>query len=267
MDISIESIRNAGGFNTEIITDAQIEQAIEITKNNVNRYMNTKLEPEEVISVLEGNNDYILSVDDGPILRIDELWIGTTKIDVKKVIFNNSRIELKKDAELRYFINCDEKIRVRYYYGYLVNSFKVFSLEDIEAGEGVSFEVESINGLSVGDWLSVVDISGRKQAVKIIDITDNIITIDKSLYSYSGSYLIYKLDAPDYIRRYIELESAIYLAINVIGATYTFNTGYTLGDLSAQKGVPYPHWAKSVDVCMKERDRLNSKIKTYFRIV
>ena len=59
----------------------------------------------------------------------------------------------------------------------------------------------------------------------------------------------------------MECEAAIYVAINAIGATYTFNASYQIGELSVTKGVPYTHWRESVSQMLKERENLRRLIK------
>ena len=59
----------------------------------------------------------------------------------------------------------------------------------------------------------------------------------------------------------MELEAGLYVAINAIGSTYTFNAGYQIGDFSVTKGVPYTHWRESVSQMLKERENLRRLIK------
>ena len=73
--------------------------------------------------------------------------------------------------------------------------------------------------------------------------------------------MFYKIQIPYVIKRFMELEAAIYVGINAIGATYTFNASYSIGDLSVVKGVPYTHWRESVQRCIQEREALRKNIR------
>ena len=49
-------------------------------------------------------------------------------------------------------------------------------------------------------------------------------------------------------------------ATYMMGSTYTFATGYTLPEMSIQKGVPYPHFTSVAAELKRKRDFLLSKI-------
>ena len=267
--ITIEEIRTAGGFPSDLVTDSQVEQAIKITTSNIERLMNTKFEPTERIEKQFGNYQKYLFLEKNPVLKVIQLKIGDTNIspETLEISRESGRIQLTHTSESFYFFRVPERTNIRYMFGYLIEDTQIINTTPILKGIDVSFEVEDTFTLSVGDWLNLSDINGKKTISKIKAINGNEITIDESQFNFEENILIYSLKTPDFIKRLIELESVIYLAINVIGATYTFNTGYSLGDLSAQKGVPYTHWAKTTDVCIKERDNLMKKIKPRFRIV
>ena len=57
------------------------------------------------------------------------------------------------------------------------------------------------------------------------------------------------------------IEAGICAGINALGATYTFNASYQLGELQVTKGVPYTHWRESLNSLFKEREMRKVRIK------
>lgn len=80
-----------------------------------------------------------------------------------------------------------------------------------------------------------------------------------NLKYYPGVYPI-----PVQVRDLCAVLAGIMAAVNMIGGTYTFATGYTVPDMSIQKGVPYPHFDRALSAMTQKRDWLiktiNNKI-------
>ena len=77
---------------------------------------------------------------------------------------------------------------------------------------------------------------------------------------YFGAYLGTATDYTEQVRDLCACLAGIMAAVNMIGGTYTFATGYTVPDMSIQKGVPYPHFDRALSSMEKKRDWLMAQI-------
>jgi hypothetical protein len=137
----------------------------------------------------------------------------------------------------------------------------------VTAGSLVDIELDVVSDFAVDDWIEIISKEGEFVCCKITEIVSNVITVDYLPIDISIYALAYRLKVPEYIKRLIELEAVIYLALNAIGATYVFNASYSLGDLNVVKGVPYTHWRESLEKAIKERNTLKSYIKPRLKII
>lgn len=71
-------------------------------------------------------------------------------------------------------------------------------------------------------------------------------------------YGIYPI--PLIVKQLTEVIAGLMIADYMIGNTYTFATSYTMPEMSVVKGVPYPHFAKAVEVLKAKRDFLLKQI-------
>ena len=77
---------------------------------------------------------------------------------------------------------------------------------------------------------------------------------------YYGAYLSPAVDYTEQVRDLCACLAGIMAAVNMIGGTYTFATGYTVPDMSIQKGVPYPHFDRALSAMTQKRDWLMAQI-------
>ena len=77
---------------------------------------------------------------------------------------------------------------------------------------------------------------------------------------YYGGYLSPAVDYTEQVRDLCAVLAGIMAAINMIGGTYTFATGYSVPDMSIQKGVPYPHFNTALSAMTNKRDWLMAQI-------
>ena len=81
---------------------------------------------------------------------------------------------------------------------------------------------------------------------------------------YYGGYLGAATDYTEQVRGLCAVLAGIMAAVNMIGGTYTFATGYNIPDMSIQKGVPYPHFDRALSAMTQKRDwlilQINNKL-------
>lgn len=267
--ISEAEIRTAGGLPEDLISDDDIKHAIATVKSDIEKYLNTSLEPIKQIEFLDGTGYDFFYTKDNPVLRVDYLLSNDTEVSPENLDIDreSGKVVLKKEAEINRFNHVEKNIRVMYWTG-LVKKTKRFSTTTsaVSSGSDVTIPLDSLGNIEANNWVDIINVQGQYTSALVKETTSDSIVVDKLLFDIKDDSMVTKLEVPTYIRRFIELECVIYLAINLIGATYTFNTGYSLGDLNVQKGVPYTHWRESLEKALKERNTLKKLIKPRFRI-
>jgi len=267
--LSVADVRRASGAPTSLISDEYITSAIAIVEEEMGRWINTKFTPTEKIEFLNGTGNSVIFVTQNPLLSVLSLKTNDTNIDLDDIyVYSPSgKIELRNTASTSNFIAKPQNTIVKYYYGLLADSTtKTTNVSNIEVGSA-SIEVADSSDFTVNDWVRVIGVDGHNEVAKITAIADSThITLTLLLTHEAGSSIIL-LSIPEYIKRYMEIEAALYVAINAIGATYTFNASYSLGELSVVKGVPYTHWQSSVEKLLKERNMRKDRIKIRPHIV
>ena len=59
----------------------------------------------------------------------------------------------------------------------------------------------------------------------------------------------------------MNITCAIAMVARIVGESYTDIVGYTLGEMSVQKGEPYTQWRETATQLIKERDKILADIK------
>lgn len=268
--LNVVDVRIASGIPESLATDDAIEHAIDIVESMTERAMNTKFTPTLNIEVLDGTGTDRLFLLKNPVLRLESLSSDGNNIDVSKVYLYrySGRIILSSEADSSIFQNKHKSIIAKYRYGLMVpddNTLTNLSFS-ISAGANVLATVADASNFAVGDWVDIYGTDGNREVAKIAAIDGNELTLDFLGLSHATDSIIVKLQIPYFIKRFIELEAVIYVGMNAIGATYTFNASYSIGDLSVTKGVPYTHWRESLQQAVKEREQLRNMIKPRFAI-
>jgi hypothetical protein len=268
--INVNDVRIAGGFPAELISDNDISHCLSVVEEYVERSTNTSFTPVQRIEFHDGTNTEFFYTLKNPVLRVDYLESYNSEIDLENIWIEreSGKISLKNTANVSRFFGMPNGIRVRYWTAFLINdkSFKTISA-DVSKGSGVSIVLDDATGLEENDWVEIKNVDGTFTSVKILSVLGNVIDVDNLLIDVKSNSTLTKLIIPEYIKRFIELEAVIYLALNAIGATYVFNASYSLGDLNVTKGVPYTHWRESLEKAIKERNTLRNIVKPRFKIM
>ena len=269
--ISVTDVRRASGAPSSLITDAYITSIIEVVEGEMERWVNTKFTPTQTIQTLDGSGSNRFFTHKNPLLAVRGLNTNDTDITLTsiKIYKESGKIELGEDSETAQFLAKSQDTKVKYLYGLLEeSSTNTTSSAATTAGTDVEISVVSESGFSDEDWVEIYGMDGNREVAQInTDPTTGVIQVDQLVLTHESGSTVVLLQIPYYIKRYMEIEAALAVAINAIGATYTFNASYSLGELSVVKGVPYTHWQSSVEKLLKERNMRKDRIKIRPHIV
>jgi len=230
----------------------------------VEKAINTKFIPTIAMETMKGSNKSSFFVNRIPILEIDELRINNEVEDKANYFFDSESGEVILNGNGTHRFSRHDDIGIKYKFGYLAKGDAHYVDGFSGVGNNVIASVQDASEYVVGNYYELVSLDGNQELIKIVSIdeTSNEIEIDNLSRDYEPSDIIlYELVVPGYVKRLIEIEATTYAGLNAIGSTYTFNTNYSLGDLNVAKGVPYTHWAKTLDKCLQERKELKEMIK------
>lgn len=268
--LSVTDVRTASGIPSSLATDTQIEHAIAIVEPLTERAMNTKFSPTLKIEMLDGTGSDRIFLSKNPVLRLESLESDDNTVDISNVYLYrpSGKVILSTGADISVFVLEHQSVIAKYRYGYMVQDDTASTTlsSAVSAGTSVSATVADASDLSVNDWVDIFGTDGNREVAQITAISSNTLTLDFLGLSHASDSVVVKLQIPYFIKRFMELESVIYVGMNAIGATYTFNASYSLGDLSVTKGVPYTHWRESLQQAVKEREQLRNMIKPRFAI-
>ena len=252
-------IREKVGVGTDIITDETIQGLINFVISKVNSDFGLVTTPIKKIKILNQRKDNYLKHTFNKLLKIYDFKIGDENISIDNLDFslNNNFITFKHDSDYCYFFNSNrDKIKIKFLEGFLEESLETVkdSTSTITSGTNINITLNDVDGLNVGDFVMIQDFEGNKDVSSITNIVTNDITLNEVLIDFTGELLITKLQIPTVLYNYIIYEASIATAINSVGSSYQFNTGYSKGNVSFQKGVPYPHFEKTLNSLIKQRD-------------
>lgn len=263
--ISVTNVRTACGAPESLVTDTEIEHAISMVEEDLARYMNTKFTPTQKIDILDGNGTDRIILSQNPVLSIRALKTNDTSITVSALHISKESgvIRLGDNSESSTFAQKYNKVWVKYLYGLLEeSSTSTESTVATTAGSSVAITVSSISDFADEDWIEVYGMDGHREVAQVnATPSGTTITVDQLVQTHESGSIIVKLEIPTYIKRIMELEAGIYIALNAIGSTYTFNTSYTIGDFTTNRGIPYPHFQTQASKMIQERDMMMKRIR------
>jgi len=264
--ITASDVRRASGAPASLISDELINGAITIVEAEMQRWMNTAFVPTQRIEHRDGNNLGRMFLMKNPVLSVRQLTLNEATAVTPSTLFiekQSGKLTLSRDSESGTFVQGTHNTFIRYLYGLLEDSPTATTLSTATvAGTTISMTVASITGFVDDDWVEILGMDGTREVAQI-DGTPGagVIIIDQLVYTHAANSSITKLQIPYYIKRFMEIEAAIYIAVYAIGGTYAFNTSYTLGELSVNKGEPYPQWREVIQRMINERKMRRETIR------
>jgi len=264
--ITADDVRRASGAPKSLISDTLIDGAITIVEKEMERWMNTAFKPTQKIEHRDGNALPRLFTLKNPLLSVRGMTLNTST-SITPAYLNwekqSGKVELSNDAEAGNFTSGQNNTFIKYLYGLMEYSATSTSTTVAStAGTTVSLTVVSITDFSDEDWVEIQGMDGKQEVAQISgDPVGSTIIVDQLVQAHESGSSIFKLQIPEYIKRFMEIEAAIYIAIYAIGGTYTFNTSYSLGELTVNKGEPYPQWREVIQRMINERKMRKATIK------
>jgi len=264
--ITAADVRRASGAPSSLISNTLINEAIAIVESEMKRWMNTAFVPTQRIEHRDGNSLSRMFTMKNPLLSIRALTINDSTsitpayIDIEK---QSGKMTLSREAEGGTFVQGTNNTFIKYLYGLMEYSTTETTLSTATvAGTTVSMTVADITDFADGDWVEVLGMDGKQEVAQISGTPAlGVIIVDQLVQTHEADSSITKLQIPIYIKRFMEVEAAIYIAIYAIGGTYTFNTSYTLGELTVNKGEPYPQWREVIQRMINERKMRRATIR------
>jgi len=262
--ITVASVRRTVGIDSNEINDADVEATIVEIEAQVPRYFNTHFVPTEKIEILDGDGTNRLKVNQNPLLSVRQLKDDETTIDPANLEINKDSgyIFLGEGATTQKFSDKKNKIVIKYIYGTVENSSTSTTSTAAEvAGTNVSVVVDSITDFADKDWVEILGMDGHREVAQINGTPGaGAIVLDKLVQTHELGSTITKLQISINFTKIMNLIASIALVARIIGQSYDENTGYSLGELSIQKGEPYTQWRETANQFIKERDQLMSRI-------
>jgi hypothetical protein len=262
--ITVASVRRTVGILVAEISDVDVEATITEVEKQVPRFFNTVFAPTERIDILDGDGTNRLLLDKNPVLSVRELKIdGTTEdpanLEVRK---ESGYIFLGSSSDISRFTTGRNKIVVRYIHGTVGSSATITTSSAAEvAGTNVSIALGSITGLVNADWVEIYGMDGHREVAQINAVPGaGAIQVDQLIQSHVAGSKVVKLEIDENFKKLMNIIASIALVARIIGQSYTDIVGYTLAEMSIQKGEPYTQWRETANQFIKERDEMMSRI-------
>jgi uncharacterized protein YqfB (UPF0267 family) len=262
--ITISDVRRVSGVPVTLMTDAQITSMIPIIEGLVEKWLNTKFTPTEVIEIQDGNGLPRFCTMYNPLLAVRYLSSDSTSLVVStlNVYRSSGMVRLGTNSQMGSFVAKQQSIIVKYVYGLVEETTTKTTITSASiAGSSITLNVSSSTGFAANDWIDVYGVDGYREAAKVTATGTGTITVDQLMFTHINGSSIVLLDISEPVQRYIELEAAIYAGITAIGGSYDFQKSYTLGDFTTSKDAAAEHWKTTLSANIAERDFLKKTIQ------
>jgi uncharacterized protein YqfB (UPF0267 family) len=252
-DISVDEVRVYSGIDSSLINDADLLDLIEQAEYASERDINCKCIPSTIVEFPKGDNSERIVLNKNPVLKIRGLEVDTTSIDLDdiRVDFDSGVVWLEATADKTMFVKKSgykNLVKVKYDYGLLeATNSQASSTSDVSAGDSVSISVDDSSDFSSGDYVRIMGFDGLEEVFEVDSVSDSTtIVADKLVTSHESGSLLTLLQVPSLFKTLVKVNASLYGAANIIGSSYDIIVSYGLGDMSVNKGVPYPHWNTSI---------------------
>ena len=252
--ISLAELRSFSGIDSSLIDDANLQRLLEQAEFASERDINCVCVPTTRIDLFEGDVTNRIRLIRNPVLKVRALKISDEDIDLDNIRLdsNSGLVWLENTAEYnvtRKRFGNRNLVRIKYDFGLLENTdVQVDNLEALEAGSNVVISVADASVFSVNDFVEIKGFDSKVEVFKVtaVDEEEDTITADVLSSGHEANSLMTVLRVPMVFKNLVMLNASLYGAANIIGSSYDIIVSYGLGDLSVNKGVPYPHWNTSI---------------------
>jgi len=262
---TISEVRRICGIGESEIDDTDVGGMITDAEAKIPRFFNTFFKPTERIEIQDGDGTNRLHLEKNPVLSVRELKIDGTTEDVANLEIQKESgyIFLGASASTPTFSDKKNSIAVKYLHGSVIHSQTVSttSSADEVAGTSVSVAVASSTDFAENDWVEIIGMDAHRETAQISSVTDSTnIVLDQLVLTHESGSNIVKLEVEHSFIELMNTVCAIALVARIIGQSYDDSTGYSLGELSVQKGEPYTQWRETANQLIKIRDAIMERI-------
>lgn len=265
---TINLIRKFSGAPISLISDEDIKIMLTSITEQVREKYKVNFTPLRAIEVGNGNHRHSYMVKRRFPLKILEVKIENDIVDVDNVVLDwaSGQIHIQSNIStnsntFNIFPLNPNSVKIKYLNAWMdKDDFIIETTGATIKGDDIVVGVDTSLGFNVGDWVFIEGMDRRAEASQVKAVDTNTITLNNLAQTHESGSLITRLKKSKLLSDYVLYETAIAVGINAIGSTYTINTSYSLGSLSATKGVPYTHWQSSVDKNTKKKDELKQQI-------
>lgn len=274
--VTADEVRSISGAPVALLDDTAVDNIITLVQIKTEDLFGIKLEPTKKIETLRGEFKSKLLVDEYFPLTVYKVVNGETEMDLKSIYVETEEgfLEFFGDSiasgfALPYsntrFSPYELDVKLKYLYGMMQRDTTVNTDTSAAASSGTSVSIEVLDSsdFTVDDYVFIEDTNRAKEVFKITVIADGThITAEILVNDYESGALVTKAKTQEIIKQFILYESAIAVAINAVGGTYTIATGYSIEGVSVQVGVPYTHWQNNYNDNVKQRDAILLRVKS-----
>ena len=251
--ISLAELRSFSGIDSTLIDDTNLQRLLEQGEFASERDINCVCVPTTRIDLFEGDVTNRIRLVRNPVLKVRALKISDEDIDLDNIRLdcNSGLVWLENTAEYnvtRKRFGNRNLVRVKYDFGLLENTdTQVDNVSALVAGSSVSIEVADSSVFSVNDFVEIKGFDSKVEVFKVSSVPDAThIVADVLSCGHEANSLMTVLRVPMVFKNLVMLNASLYGAANIIGSSYDIVVSYGLGDMSVNKGVPYPHWNTSI---------------------
>lgn len=271
IQVDIDLQRANTGADVALISDDKIIELFNDIKQATLNKFKVYEEPTKVIEMGQGNNSLSYTMKRPEALKILSLNIKSSEIDTNNIILNSNtnmlNIDKSQSSNVILFPQDLNSIKVKYLSGLMDKTTTISETTSaVEKGD-TTIDVEDGSIFAVNDWIMIESSTPRNEVVKISSISSNTLTIDALSHEHTTEALVTKLETAEILRKYIECELSSKIGAYAIGSTYTFNTSYSKGGVSVNKGVPYTHWERIEKIYKEKRDEYGKLLNNRLSII
>lgn len=265
-------IRYFSGAPSSLIDTTTLEGIFDQVKSVVLGELQVNETPSKAVEIGNGNNSLQYLIKKRFATKILSCKIRSTVIDVNTIILNwkTGMISLDTTSSNTFslFPFDPNSVKIKFESAFMDKTTTVTETTTaLTAGDSVSFVVDDASGISQNDYILIESTTPRNEVCKVTNVSSNTITVDKLSHNHDNEAVVTKMDTDILLDQLVLYETCIAVALNAIGSTYTFNTSYSVEGVTVNKGVPYPHWEKSLNQNTKLRDDVLKIIRRRLQII
>ena len=273
--VTAQQVRDVSGAPTTLIDDTQMDRVIAERQKEALNHWAIYITPTKVLEIRDGNGKNQIRVNRPYIWKLLNLQVRLADSQANTFDIEDTAIDPKSSLiTLRtatgnsylggaYFYQYPNSVRMKYLSAFMEKTVTITeTTADEVAGTSVVIAVDDETGFAVGNWVLIEGLDGNREAAKITATGTDEITVDQLVQTHETDSVVTKLQTEESLTQYILYASAVTVAINAVGGTYTLLTGWSMEGVTAQVGVPWTHWQNSFQDNDKRRLEAKNKVHT-----